>query len=336
MHQRLNYFSIFNTKTILITGGTGSFGRAFVTRMLKEARPKAVRIYSRDELKQHEMRVDLKDDPRLRFFIGDVRDEARLFRACEGAEFVIHAAAIKQVPACEYNPIEAIKTNIGGAMNVVEAALNACVKKVIALSSDKAVSPVNLYGATKLCAEKLFVQANSYAGPRKTKFSVVRYGNVIASRGSVIPLFLDQMKRGEQLTLTDGRMTRFWITLNHAADFVASCIKIAVGGEIFVPKIPSMKLIDLIQALNYKKGYIAIGVRPGEKLHEYLITEEEGSRTISLGDRYVIHPQFPWWSTNSYKTIKEMPAEFTYNSRDNTEWISVKEMRKLIGVLHVS
>ncbi|MBI1888687.1 MAG: UDP-N-acetylglucosamine 4,6-dehydratase (inverting) [Candidatus Spechtbacteria bacterium] len=320
-------------KTILITGGTGSFGQAFVARVLAQENPKAIRVYSRDELKQQQMRVALKDDERLRFLIGDVRDGKRLERACEGVDIIIHAAAMKQVPACEYNPIEAIRTNIDGAINVIEAALNLHTPKVIALSSDKAVHPVNLYGATKLCAEKLFVQANSYAGlSKKTSFSVVRYGNVVASRGSVIPLFKEQILRGEPLTLTDERMTRFWITLEQAVDFVVASIGMMKGGEIFVPKIPSMKIVDLVRAFNYAKVVKVIGIRPGEKIDEFLITKEEGPRTYELADRYVIEPEFPWWTERVAKRGSRMSGGFSYDSRNNKKWLTIKEMKKLIRI----
>lgn len=323
-------FALFKNKVLLVTGGTGSFGTAFVEKVLRYGKPRAVRIYSRDELKQHNMRIALDDDRRLRFFIGDVRDGTRLQRACEGVDFVVHTAALKQVPSCEYNPIEAIKTNIDGAVNVVEAALNTGVAKVIALSSDKAVQPINLYGATKLCAEKLFVQGNTYVGKRSTRFSVVRYGNVLASRGSVIPLFKEQVKRGEPLTLTDERMTRFWITLDQAVSFVVRSFQLMAGGEIFVPKIPSMKMVDLVQAFDYPKGFRIIGIRPGEKIDEYLITREEGARTSMLSDRYIIKPEFPWWADRRKTTAKRVPEGFCYTSCDNTDWISVRDMKKLL------
>lgn len=322
-------------KTILITGGTGSFGHAFVSRVLARENPKAIRIYSRDELKQHQMRVALKDDQRLRFLIGDVRDAQRLQRACEGVDLIIHAAAMKQVPACEYNPIEAIRTNIDGAINVIEAGLNLRIPKIIALSSDKAVHPVNLYGATKLCAEKLFVQANSYAGlSRKTSFAVVRYGNVVASRGSVIPLFKEQIARGEPLTLTDERMTRFWITLEQAVDFVVASVGMMKGGEIFVPKIPSMKIVDLVQAFDYPNNIKVIGIRPGEKIDEFLITKEEGPRTRELQDRYIIEPEFPWWTEHAIKRGSRVNEGFSYDSRNNKKWLTIKEMKKLIHPAH--
>lgn len=318
-------------KTILITGGTGSFGRAFAARLLRKERPKAVRIYSRDEAKQNDMRIAFNDDGRLRFFIGDVRDVVRLHRACEGVDFLVHAAAMKQVPACEYNPIEAIRTNIDGAVNVIEVSLNLCIPKVVALSSDKAVHPVNLYGATKLCAEKLFIQANTYAGKsKKVRFSVVRYGNVLASRGSVVPLFREQILKGKRLTLTDKRMTRFWITLDQSVEFVMTSARIMNGGEVFVPKIPSMRMVDLIGAFQYKKPLRIIGIRPGEKIDELLITKDEGRRTREMKDRYVIEPEFKWWSEAVAKRGRRVGEGFSYDSRSNTKWIPVREMARLI------
>lgn len=322
------------SKTILVTGGTGSFGQSFVRKVLKDEKPKIVRIYSRDEAKQHDMRVAFNNDERLRFFIGDVRDYKRVERACEGVDLIVHAAALKQVPVCEYNPIEAIRTNIDGAINVIETALNLSIPNVIAISTDKAVHPINLYGATKLCAEKLFVQANSYSGQATKKkfpiFSVVRYGNVVASRGSVIPLFKEQMKRGERLTLTDKRMTRFWITLEQAAEFVLKSIENMSGGEIFVPKIPSMKVTDLISVFDYKKPVKVIGIRPGEKIDEFLITKDEGRRTRDVGYGYLIEPDFNWWSERKEKRGTLVPKGFFYDSASNVKWLSVQEMRKII------
>jgi UDP-N-acetylglucosamine 4,6-dehydratase len=266
-------------KNILVTGGTGSFGKKFVEIMLKEYHPARLIVYSRDELKQHEMRMAGYKDPNLRYFIGDVRDLPRLRRAFNGVDIVVHAAALKQVPACEYNPMEAIKTNILGSSNVVDAALDAGVKKVLALSTDKAVNPVNLYGATKLAAEKLMVQSNAYAGGMKTRFSCVRYGNVVGSRGSVVPLFIKQRETGE-ITLTDERMTRFWISLDQGVRFVIRCIEQMYGGEVFVPKIPSMRMVDLAKALAPDADIRIIGIRPGEKLHEVLISEDEARTTV--------------------------------------------------------
>jgi len=321
-------------KTVLITGGTGSFGQAFVRKILASEKPNTVRIYSRDEAKQHDMSVAFNGDKRLRFFIGDVRDQKRLERACGGVDILIHAAALKQVPVCEYNPIEAIRTNVDGAVNVIESALNLRIPKVIALSTDKAVHPVNLYGATKLCAEKLFIQANSYSGQATRKkypiFSVVRYGNVIGSRGSVIPLFKSQIERGERLTLTDKRMTRFWITLDEAAKFVVKSLEIMKGGEIFVPKIPSMKMTDLIEAFGYKRSVRTIGIRPGEKIDEFLITKDEGRRTRDFDDRYIIEPDFNWWSEKAESRGKRVKDGFSYDSKSNIHLLSIRDMKNII------
>ena len=263
---------------LLVTGGTGSFGKKFVEIMLRDYRPNKIIIFSRDELKQHEMRMGSFHDPSLRFFIGDVRDKNRLKRAMREVDVVIHAAALKQVPSCEYNPFEAVKTNILGAQNIIDAAIDCGVKKVVALSTDKAVNPVNLYGATKLCSDKIFIQGNAYTGAQDTSFSCVRYGNVIGSRGSVIPLFVKQRKQGK-ITITDKRMTRFWLSLEHAVDVVIKALVHMQGGEIFVPKIPSMKIVDLAEAIAPDCDIEIIGIRPGEKLHEILITEEDGRYT---------------------------------------------------------
>ncbi|KKT55704.1 MAG: UDP-N-acetylglucosamine 4,6-dehydratase (inverting) [Candidatus Jacksonbacteria bacterium RIFOXYB2_FULL_44_15] len=327
---------MLKNKTILITGGTGSFGQSFVEHVLKMSAPKSIRIYSRDELKQYEMRKKLNYHPRLRFLIGDVRDGERLRRAVEGVDILIHTAALKQVPACEYNPIEAIKTNINGAINVIEASLDNRVEKVIALSTDKAVNPINLYGATKLCSDKLFIQANAYIGNRPTRFAVIRYGNVLASRGSVIPLFREQLLAGKKLTLTSEQMTRFWITLDQAVKFVITSLKMMRGGEIFVPKLPSMKIIDLIKAIDSKAQFKTIGLRAGEKLDEYLISNEEGNRTYELKDRYIIEPEENFVDSGqlSNKLTKRPPAEFNYNSRDNQWWLTQAEMRKILNQLN--
>lgn len=320
--------NIFKNKTVLITGGTGSFGKHFCRSLLTKCAPKAIRIYSRDELKQHEMRQEI-DDARLRYFIGDVRDENRLRRAMEGADYVVHAAALKQVPACEYNPFEAVKTNIHGAQNVINAAIDSDVKKVIALSTDKAVNPVNLYGATKLCADKLFIQGNAYAGERDTRFSCVRYGNVIASRGSVIPLFLKQREKGV-LTITDKRMTRFWITLDQAVNLIFKAFNYMQGGEIFIPKIPSMRIIDLAKAICPKCQIKTIGIRPGEKLHEALTGEDEARNTIEYKGIYVVLPSFSWWSRSNYKGAKALPDGFVYTSDKNELWMTVEELRTVV------
>jgi UDP-N-acetylglucosamine 4,6-dehydratase len=316
-------------QTILLTGGTGSFGKHFCRVMLNKYHPKVIRIYSRDELKQFEMRQKFGEE-RLRYFLGDVRDVDRLRRAMERTDIVIHAAALKQVPACEYNPIEAVKTNIQGAQNVIDAAIDAGVKKVVALSTDKAVNPVNLYGATKLCAEKLFVQGNAYSGGREPRFSCVRYGNVIGSRGSVIPLFKEQKKNGK-ITITDERMTRFWITLDQAVGLVEAALVHMQGGEIFVPRIPSMKIVDLARAVAPDCIIEEIGIRPGEKLHEILVTEEEGRNTVSYNGIYVIMPQLSWWKRENYRSGKKLPDGFHYCSRENDQWISAKDLRGIVN-----
>ena len=314
---------------LLVTGGTGSFGRAFVNRMLHDLQPKKLIIFSRDELKQHEMRVSGFDDPRLRYFIGDVRDADRLRRAMNGVDIVVHAAALKQVPACEYNPIEAVMTNVMGARNVIEAALDTGVKKVLALSTDKAVNPVNLYGATKLVAEKLFVQANAYRGTGPTRFSCVRYGNVVGSRGSVIPLFAKQRETGS-VTVTDPRMTRFWITLDQGVRFVIRCIEEMHGGEVFVPKIPSMNIMDLVKAVVPECDVKVIGIRPGEKLHEVLISEDEARHTVELDDMYVVQPAHPWWFADNWAEGSPLSDGFRFSSENNTEWLTSDDLQTLV------
>jgi UDP-N-acetylglucosamine 4,6-dehydratase len=317
---------------ILVTGGTGSFGKKFTEFMLREYHPKKLVIFSRDELKQHEMRVNGFDDPMLRYFIGDVRDADRLRRAMTGMDVVVHAAALKQVPACEYNPIEAVMTNVMGARNVIEAALDMEVKKVMAISSDKAVSPVNLYGATKLVAEKLFVQGNSYSGTGPTRLSCVRYGNVVGSRGSVIPLFLGQRINGK-VTITDQRMTRFWLTLDQGVKFVIRCIEQMHGGEVFVPKIPSMNIMDLTKALAPNCAVETIGIRPGEKLHEVLISEDEVRQTLELDDMFVVRPAHPWWKTENWVNGRPLPEGFRYASNSNKQWLKLEELKEMIDQL---
>jgi len=319
----------WSQQTILITGGTGSFGKHFCRMMLDRYNPKAIRIYSRDELKQHDMRIEFKDDQRLRFLIGDVRDGDRLRRAMEGVDMVVHAAALKQVPACEYNPFEAVKTNVHGAQNVINAAIDAGVKKVIALSTDKAVNPVNLYGATKLCSDKLFTQGNAYAGERKTSFACVRYGNVIGSRGSVIPVFLKQKESG-RITVTDPRMTRFWITLDQAVELVVKGFKYMEGGEIFVPQIPSMRIMDLARAIAPECAVDEIGIRPGEKLHEALTGEDEGRTAVVYEGMYVILPNYSWWDRKNYVDAVPVRENFVYTSDGNDEWMSVEQLRELV------
>lgn len=316
-------------KTVLITGGTGSFGRKFTEIVLNECQPRSVRVYSRDELKQFEMRQSFADDPRLRFLIGDVRDKERLHRAMHGVDVVVHAAALKQVPAAEYNPIEAVKTNIMGAVNVIDAAIDNGVPKVIALSTDKAVYPVNLYGATKLVAEKLFVQGNAYTGGRGTRFSVVRYGNVVGSRGSVIPVFLAQRVNGT-LTLTDERMTRFWITLEQGVRFVLACLERMHGGEIFIPKLPSMRLTDLADVVAPEARKVFTGIRPGEKLGEVLLTEEEARHAREFNDHFVVEPEHPFWKTQLYQDGRPLPDGFRYASDSNSWWLTREELAAAI------
>lgn len=317
-------------KHILVTGGTGSFGRKFIEVILREYHPAKLIVYSRDELKQHEMRMAGFDHPDLRYFIGDIRDLPRLRRALNGVDIVIHAAALKQVPACEYNPMEAIKTNILGSSNVVDAALDAGVEKVLALSTDKAVNPINLYGATKLAAEKLMIQSNAYAGGMTTRFSCVRYGNVVGSRGSVVPLFIQQRHTGE-VTLTDDRMSRFWISLEQGVQFVIRCIEEMQGGEVFVPKIPSMKMTDLAYAIAPEAEIRYIGIRPGEKLHEVLISEDEARTTVELDDMYVVQPPAALWFGYHWSAKgKPLPDGFHYASNNNPEWLTVEEIQSMV------
>jgi UDP-N-acetylglucosamine 4,6-dehydratase/5-epimerase len=318
----------WQNQVVLLTGGTGSFGRKFTEFLLKEKRPKALRIFSRDELKQWEMDKAFSGDPALRFFLGDVRDGARLRRAMEGATVVVHAAALKQVPLCEYNPFEAIKTNVLGAQNVIEAAIDTGVRRVMALSTDKAVNPVNLYGATKLCAEKLFIQGNSYAGRRDTRFSCVRYGNVMGSRGSVLPVFREQKASG-RITVTDHRMTRFWITLRQGVEFVARCIERMEGGELFIPKIPSMKVTDIARAVAPRCRVEFTGVRPGEKIHEVLMSEEEARHASDLPGMFVVHPESPSWGPKAPKASKKAP-EGRYASDNNKQWLSERDLLRMV------
>jgi UDP-N-acetylglucosamine 4,6-dehydratase len=321
----------WSEQVVLVTGGTGSFGKKFVQAMLTEYHPTKLIVFSRDELKQHEMRVSGLDHPSLRYFIGDVRDVERLRRAMHGVDIVVHAAALKQVPACEYNPMEAIKTNILGSSNVVEAALDAGVKKVLALSTDKAVNPVNLYGATKLAAEKLIIQSNSYAGGLATRFSCVRYGNVVGSRGSVVPIFLQQRSTGK-LTVTDERMTRFWLTLEQGVRFVIQCIEKMHGGEVFVPKIPSMKIVDLARALAPDASLQVMGIRPGEKLHEVLISEDESRSTVEMPDMFIVQPSPNAWFGHDWQSEgSSLPAGFRFGSDNNPNWLSVNQIREMVA-----
>jgi UDP-N-acetylglucosamine 4,6-dehydratase/5-epimerase len=320
----------WSEQAVLVTGGTGSFGRKFVEIMLKEHRPKRLVIFSRDELKQHDMRASGLDHPSLRYFIGDVRDPGRLERALAEISIVVHAAALKQVPACEYNPFEAIQTNIMGGRNVIDAAINQGVRRVLALSTDKAVNPINLYGATKLCAEKMFVQANAYAGAQDSRFSCARYGNVVGSRGSVIPVFQEQRRRG-RITLTDPRMTRFWLTLEQGVRFVVSSIEQMHGGEIFVPKIPSMRMVDLAESIAPGCEIETIGIRPGEKLHEVLVSEDEARNTLEVEDRYIIQPSHPWWRRENWVNGRPLPEGFRYASDNNEHWLTNRELQELIS-----
>ena len=320
--------SLFEGKNILLTGGTGSFGKKFTEIILKEHNPNSLRIYSRGEYNQYKMQQEFNDS-RLRFLIGDVRDRERLYRAMNGVDIVVHAAALKQVPACEYNPIEAIKTNIDGSVNVIDAAIDNSVERVMAISTDKAVHPVNLYGATKMVAEKLFIQGNTYTGKRRTKFSCVRYGNVIGSRGSVIPLFKEQRKEGT-LTITDERMTRFWLTLDQGVHFVLNSIQRMTGGEVFVPKIPSMKITDLAEAIAPEAKIEFTGIRPGEKLHEIMITEDESRHATEFSDYFVIEPEFPFWKKQSTDSGKILPDNYRYSSDINDEWLTKDDFEKML------
>lgn len=319
--------SILEDKTILLTGGTGSFGHKFTEIVLREYNPGSLRIYSRGEYNQYKMEHKFKDE-RIRFLIGDVRDRDRLYRAMNGADIVIHAAALKQVPACEYNPIEAVRTNIDGAVNVIDAAIDNSVEKVMAISTDKAVHPVNLYGATKMVAEKLFVQGNAYSGKNRTKFSCARYGNVIGSRGSVIPLFEKQKDSGV-LTITDERMTRFWLTLDQGVHFVINSVDTMQGGEIFVPKIPSMRIIDLADAIAPEAKKEFTGIRPGEKLHEILITEDESRHAKEFSDFFAIEPEFTFWKQENLPGGKNLPEGFRYSSDKNNMWLTKEEILKM-------
>lgn len=320
----------WTNQVVLVTGGTGSFGKKFVEILLRDHNPTKMIIYSRDELKQHEMRISGFDHVDLRYFIGDVRDLNRLRRAMQGVDIVVHAAALKQVPACEYNPMEAIKTNVLGSSNVIEAALDAGVSKVMALSTDKAVNPINLYGATKLAAEKLLVQSNAYAGGTATRYSCVRYGNVVGSRGSVIPVFLKQ-KNEKKLTITDERMTRFWITLDQGIRFVIRCIEQMQGGEVFVPKIPSMKVVDIARVIAPEAELEAIGIRPGEKLHEVLIHVDEARSTIELEDMFVVQPSEALWFGHAWRDIgRPLPEGYRYASDSNSEWLTLEQIKEIV------
>jgi UDP-N-acetylglucosamine 4,6-dehydratase/5-epimerase len=321
-----------NGKTILITGGTGSFGKACVETLLSEHDPRVIRIFSRDELKQSEMQSRYSGESRLRFFLGDVRDRNRLIGATRGVDLIVHAAALKQVPACEYNPFEAAQTNIVGAENVVAAAIANDVPRTLLLSSDKAVNPVNLYGATKLCAEKIVTQANALAADSLARFASVRYGNVVGSRGSVIPIFLAQADTG-RITITDERMTRFWITLAQAVDFVLSRLELMEGGEVFVPKIPSMQVSEIADAIAPGAERVVIGIRPGEKLSEVLVTEDESRHASELDDCYVIHPEFPLWRNAPYTHGAPVADGFRYSSDTNPDQLTAEQLRAMLPSL---
>lgn len=320
---------IFEGSSILITGGTGSFGKAFLKRVLETRNPARVAIYSRDELKQYEMKQTYGDDPRVRFFIGDIRDRDRLRMALHGVDYVVHAAALKQVDTAEYNPMEYVKTNILGSENVMLASIDAGVKKVVALSTDKASSPVNLYGATKLTADKLFISSNHYGYAYGTTFSVVRYGNVMGSRGSVIPFFRTLAAKGEPLPITDTRMTRFWITLPQAVEFVMDSFGAMTGGELYVPRIPSMKVVDLAEAIAPGAALVDIGIRPGEKLHEEMISAEDSRRTVRQHDRYVVMPTLAEWGYVE-PAGEQVPDGFSYTSDNNDLWLTVEDIRKML------
>lgn len=320
-----------NNLSILVTGGTGSFGRRFVETVLKQYKPKRLIIFSRDEMKQYEMRQKFSDldFPCLRYFLGDVRDRERLERALHGVDVVVHAAALKQVPAAEYNPFEFVKTNVLGAQNLINAAIDQRVKKVIALSTDKAANPINLYGATKLCSDKLFVAGNAYSGDVDTRFSVVRYGNVFGSRASVVPFFKELGAKGLPIPITDDRMTRFWITLQQGVDFVLRCLDVMAGGEIFVPKIPSMKVTDLAEALAPDCRLEIVGIRPGEKLHETMVPVDDSRRALEFDDFFILQPDFKWWSAENHQGGRLVPEGFQYSSDNNDRWLSIEDLRKM-------
>jgi len=327
---------MLNNKSILITGGTGSFGKKFNSRIFKKYKPTDDIVYSRDELKQFEMRELFPTEKfPIKYLIGDVRDKDRLYRSTQGVDFIIHAAALKQVPTAEFNPFEAVKTNILGAQNVIEAALENDVKKIVALSTDKACNPINLYGATKLASDKMFAAANNYQGSHHTSFSVVRYGNVVGSRGSVIPFFLKKKEQGV-LTITDERMTRFWISLEQGVQFVLDSLKRMKGGELFVPKIPSMNIMDLAKAIAPEAKTKIIGIRPGEKIHEVMISSDDAMNTLEFDTYFVIQPSHPWWDNLDYIKInggKKVDDNFSYSSGNNTQWLTIEELRKMITKL---
>jgi UDP-N-acetylglucosamine 4,6-dehydratase/5-epimerase len=329
--------SFLSESNVLITGGTGSFGKRFIDRVFRDHRPNKLVVFSRDELKQFQMRqaYPIEQFPHLRFFIGDVRDRDRLYRTFDGIDFVVHAAALKQVPAAEYNPLEAIKTNIHGAANVIDAAIDCGVKRVIALSTDKAANPVNLYGATKLCSDKLFVAANEYSGSHRTRFAVVRYGNVVGSRGSVIPYFLAQRSSG-RLTITDPRMTRFLITLDHGVEFVLRSLERMAGGEIFVPKIPSVRVTDIARVIGPECVHEVVGIRPGEKLHEVMVPEDDARVTLEFEEFFLIQPTHSFWNRKDFaaqNNAHPCPDGFRYSSDCNDQWLSDDEIARLVSAV---
>jgi UDP-N-acetylglucosamine 4,6-dehydratase len=325
---------MFNGKRILITGGTGSFGKKCTEIILKKYKPRRLIIFSRDELKQFEMAQEFPVSKYecMRYFIGDVRDKERLYRAFRKVDYVIHAAALKQVPAAEYNPFEAVKTNVLGAQNVINVSIDREVEKVIALSTDKAANPINLYGATKLCSDKLFIAGNSYVGEGDTKLSVVRYGNVVGSRGSVIPFFL-KYQENDYFPITDPRMTRFWITIEQGVNFVLSCLERMVGGELFIPKLPSMNIMDLVKAIDPARRTKIIGIRPGEKIHEVMIPIDDARRTVEFDGYYIIQPDFLFWEKRNNHGGKPVPDNFEYNSGTNPWRLTVDEMKEMIKTL---
>ncbi|SHE87518.1 UDP-N-acetylglucosamine 4,6-dehydratase (inverting) [Tissierella praeacuta DSM 18095] len=335
---------MLNNKSILITGGTGSFGQKFIEMIFDRYSPSRVIVYSRDEFKQDMVKrkfsskLTKEQFSKLRFFIGDVRDKDRLYRALKGVNYVIHAAAMKQVPACEYNPFEAIKTNINGAQNIVDAALDCGVKKVVALSTDKAVNPINLYGGTKLVSDKLFISANAYSGGKGTIFSVVRYGNVAGSRGSVIPFFKELIEKGEkELPITDFRMTRFWITLEEGVELVFKALGESKGGETYISKIPSFKITDLAKAMLPDCKLKEVGIREGEKLHEVMVTKDDSRMTYEYKNHYIVYPHFDWWNSERFFTEGGQPIEdgFEYNSGSNEKWLDIKELKELLAQLNM-
>jgi len=323
--------SVLAGSSILITGGTGSLGKALIAELLAHHDVRRLVIFSRDELKQFELRQRYGDEPRLRWFLGDIRDKARLARAFRGVDFVIHAAALKQVDTAEYNPFEFVATNVGGSQNVIDVAIDSGVKRVVALSTDKASSPINLYGATKLVGDRMFISGNHYAGEAETRFSVVRYGNVMGSRGSIVPVWEELARRGDALPITDLRMTRFWITIQQAVKFVLDSFEIMSGGELYVPRIPSLRIVDLAEAIAPGARLAEIGIRPGEKLHEEMISLDDARRTVMLDDRYVVMPHIAGWAYQPPLGAASVPEGFAYHSNTNDRWLDVNGIRELLA-----